>query len=280
MLKWTHISSHGQVSTPRRNTHRMPEERTSQSFGNVPQGSEPFRSVPNDSESFRTVPKGSETFGTVPNPSAAFRTVPNATERRPNHTLTVRDAAKMFEAAGVARTERSIVNWCQPNKTGIARLDSYYDPNERRYYITVESVSLAIQEEQSKAARGILEPASELDDAPEPARAERDEAAAQAQRDSLELPAEVKRLKQENYDLQINNRAKDYFIEQLQKEREGFAVERQGYVEKLMAFNHQLGTLQSELLRLSAPRDTSPQQPEVGHTVAAPATESSPVSTP
>jgi hypothetical protein len=186
----------------------------------------------------------------------------------------------MFEAAGVARTERSIVNWCQPNKTGIARLDGYYDPNERRYYITAESVSLAIQEEQSKAARGVLEPAPQLDDTPEPARTERDEVGAQGQRESQELPAEVRRLKQENFDLQINNRAKDYFIEQLQKEREGFAVERRGYVEKLMAFNHQLGTLQNELLRLSAPRDASPQRPEADQAAAALATESTPVSIP
>jgi hypothetical protein len=59
----------------------------------------------------------------------------------------------MFEAAGMARTERSIINWCQPNRQGISRLDSYYDPNERRYYITPQSVETAIQEEKAKAAK-------------------------------------------------------------------------------------------------------------------------------
>src|SRR5438034_3727481 len=27
---------------------------------------------------------------------------------------------------------RSIINWCQPNKLGVCRLDNYFDPNERR----------------------------------------------------------------------------------------------------------------------------------------------------
>jgi hypothetical protein len=59
----------------------------------------------------------------------------------------------MFEDAGVARTERSITNWCQLNAQGIARLDAYYDPNERKYFITPQSVELAIAEEKAKAAR-------------------------------------------------------------------------------------------------------------------------------
>jgi hypothetical protein len=53
----------------------------------------------------------------------------------------------------VARTERSITNWCWPNRQGVSRLDSYFDPNERKYYITPESVELAIAEEKAKAAK-------------------------------------------------------------------------------------------------------------------------------
>lgn len=73
----------------------------------------------NDSENFRMIPKASESFGKVRNDSAQFGNVPKLSERKENHSLTVREAARMFEAAGVARTERSIVNWCQLNKTGI-----------------------------------------------------------------------------------------------------------------------------------------------------------------
>jgi hypothetical protein len=182
-------------------------------------------------------------------------------ERKSNHTLTVREVARMFETAGVARTERSIVNWCQANKTGIARLDSYYDPNERRYYITAESVSLAIQEEQSKAARGGAEPnpASGSDAPPRAADGAGRRETSDAEGNDAEA---VRTMRQENLDLKITNRAKDMFIEQLQKERDGFALERQGYVEKLMTFNHRLGTLESQLLQLSAP-DGNAAEPTV-----------------
>src|SRR5687767_14538602 len=58
----------------------------------------------------------------------------------------------MFKTAGVARIERTIVNWCQPNRHGISRLDAYFDPNERRYLITAQSVERAIKEELAKSA--------------------------------------------------------------------------------------------------------------------------------
>src|ERR1017187_5179222 len=107
--------------------------------------------MPNDpSEAFRNVPNDSEQFGNVPKTSERFRVVRNDSERRESHTLTVREVARLFEAAGGGRTARSISKRCQPNKKGIARLDAYLDPNERKYFITPESVDAAIQEELSR----------------------------------------------------------------------------------------------------------------------------------
>ena len=60
-------------------------------------------------------------------------------------------------------------------------------------------------------------------------------------------------LQKEIMDLRIANRGKDFFIEQLQKERESFAIERASYVEKLMTFNRKLGELETKLLQLEAP---------------------------
>src|SRR4051794_39400496 len=102
------------------------------------------------SEEFRSSPNDSAAFGTVPHSSEGFRNVQNTSERKDDHKLSVREVARMFEAAGVARTERSITNWCQPNKQGIPRLDAYFESNERKYFITPRSVESAIQEEQSK----------------------------------------------------------------------------------------------------------------------------------
>jgi len=109
--------------------------------------------APHDSASFSTVPKDSENFRIARNDSERVRNPPQISERKENHTLTVREVARKFEAAGVARTERSIVNWCQFNPQGVARLDAYFDPNERKYFITPQSVELAIAEEKAKAAK-------------------------------------------------------------------------------------------------------------------------------
>jgi hypothetical protein len=103
----------------------------------------------------------SEDFGKLPNDSEGFGNVPNRSERKENHVLTVHSVARMFEDAGVARTERSVTNWCQPDKNGVAKLDCFYDQNERKYYVTPQSVERAIEEERSKNITGELPHVSE-----------------------------------------------------------------------------------------------------------------------
>jgi len=153
----------------------------------------------------------------------------------------------MFEEAGVPRTERSIINWCQPNRTGVARLDCYFDPNEHKYFITPQSVTLAIREEQAKASK------STTTAAPEAVPKASESSTAGSSPEMTADAADVKALKQELMDLKITNRGKDYFIEQLQKEREAFGIEREGYVEKLMNFNRKVGELETKLLQLRPP---------------------------
>lgn len=197
--------------------------------------------VPNGSEPFRTVPQAAESFGTVPHAAEIFRAVPNAAARSDQHTLTVREVARMFEAAGVARTERSIVNWCQPNRQGIARLDAFFDLNERRWFITAQSVELAIQEELARSAKTaeLVPHANEANSAAEDQI--RDQPAAP------ENPSiEVKSLRQEIIDLKILNGGKDFFIEQLRKEREGL-------LEQLVDSSRKLGELETRLLQLESP---------------------------
>ena len=126
--------------------------------------SAPSGSVQNDSEQ---LPNASEHFGTVPQDAEAFRTLPHK-EKTEQHTLTVRQVTRLFEQAGVARTERSIVNWCQPNKHDVSRLDCYFEPNERRYFITKESVDRAIEEELAKTQPAAEQFGSILHDQPTP----------------------------------------------------------------------------------------------------------------
>jgi hypothetical protein len=48
--------------------------------------------------------------------------IPKGSEHKAYCTLTVREVARMFEATGLTRTERSILHWCQPNKMGMTCL--------------------------------------------------------------------------------------------------------------------------------------------------------------
>jgi hypothetical protein len=165
----------------------------------------------------------------------------------------VKEVARLFERAGVSRTERSVIKWCQPNRQGIARLDSYFDPNERKYFITPASVELAIKEELHRSQKTASGTGAEAFGT---VRKESEPDERMGERSASASSDEVKTLKQEILDLKITNRAKDMFIEELQKEREGFAIERQGYVDKLIASNRRVGELETKLMQLSAPTET------------------------
>lgn len=189
---------------------------------------------PINSEAFGNVPQASESFGTVPHNSENFRTLRKASERKESHTLTVREVARMFEQAGVARTERSIINWCQPNKLGVARLDCYFDPNEHKYFITGQSAELAIKEEQAKSKEPALGTVSEpVGTVPK------------STEESSREPSsdKIKSLEQEVFDLRIMNKGKDYLIDQMAKERAGF-------ITQLMESSRRTGELETRLLQL------------------------------
>jgi len=227
--------------------------------------------VPHAAERFGHVPNGSETVGTIPQDAERFRTLRNDVERKENHTLTVRETARLFEAAGVARTERSIVNWCQANRTGVARLDAYFDPNEHRYFITPESVDQAIAEEKAKAAKA-AGAAGLFGTVPnDPSNGDMPSGPARGARPSASIPQEadperVHALEQEVMDLKITNRGKDYFIGQLKHEREAFAQERQTYVDRLLESTRKVGELETKLLQLESPsrRKLNDGDPGVG----------------
>ena len=67
-------------------------------------------------------PQGAADYGNVPHDAVAYRNMRQAAAGKESHILSVKEVARLFESAGVARIERSIVNWCQPNQQGVARL--------------------------------------------------------------------------------------------------------------------------------------------------------------
>jgi len=202
--------------------------------------------VPQDSTEFGSVRKDSATCGNVPHDAESFGKVPQTSERNENHTLTVREVARLFEGAGVARSERSIVNWCQPNRQGIPRLDSYYDPNERKYFITPQSAEAAISEEKAKAVAKMpqpVEPSEPFRTLLKDTENESKERKGGSERDG----ERTRELERENLDLKIANRGKDFLIEQMQKERSGIFNEP-------LAVNRKVSELETKLLQLEKPR--------------------------
>ena len=198
--------------------------------------SEDFRTVPNDSAPFGDVRKDAEAFGNVPK-SAEPRT-----GRSQHHVLTVTETAKRFEEAGVARTERSITNWCQPNAHGVARLDCFLDQNERKYFITPQSVDLAIKEEQAKAERN--QPGTSEDFGRRPAQVgsdtsdDGDEADA-GSATAKALQAKVNRLK-------IEVAVKDQLIER-------YDADRSEVLERIESAGRYTGRLEARVLEVDGP---------------------------
>ena len=135
---------------------------------------------------------------------------------------------------------RSIINWCRLNRHGVARLDSFFDENEGRYYITQESVNRAVEEERAKQPAAAKQPVAETD---LPHHAETPQ-----RHDAGGGSANVKELERQNRDLEIATRAKDFYIERLEKERGQ-------YVQQLVGMSRYVGELESNVLQLGgAPR--------------------------
>jgi hypothetical protein len=203
-----------------------------------PHNAADFGNVRNDAEVFGSLPNRSEEFGTILQPSETFGSVRNPAEKTEHHTLTVREVARLFEQAGVPRTERSIVNWCQPNRQGIARLDAYYDSNERRYLITPQSVHRAIQEEQAKQATSGNANISET----ELPKASASGAEPSSRKDTSNNE-NLRELELQNRDLEITNRFKDKYIEKLESERGQ-------QIQQLIEMSRHVGELQTQVLQL------------------------------
>lgn len=120
-----------------------------------------------------------------------------------------------------------------------------FDPNERKYFITAQSVALAIQEEQARAAKS-SDTSEAISNIPNPSESKPEQPRTSAAND----PKDIKALEREIQDLKITNRAKDYFIDQLKEERST-------YEEQLMASSRKVGELETRLLQLEAPGDRS-----------------------
>jgi hypothetical protein len=111
-------------------------------------------------------------------------------------------------------------------------------------YTALESVEMAIEKEKAMrhgaTAEGFGTVSRDAEGAPKET--------------SGETNAEDKELEAVVMDLRIANRGKDYFIEELRKERAQFADERKELVSQLVEVNRRVGELEMKLLQLEAPK--------------------------
>jgi hypothetical protein len=214
-----------------------------------------------------------EDFGKLPNDSEAFGNVPNRSERKENHVLTVHSVARMFEDAGVARTERSVTNWCQPDRNGVAKLDCFYDHNERKYYITPQSVERAIEEEKSKIISAELPHTSEsfgnvpnssetFRTVPNASEQKAPEQPAHQQREtenlSPDLMKELESLRVERRFWETEKKFQETWIKKLESEREAFVPQLVEQSKTIGYLEMKTETLEKENQRLlTAPTHTT-----------------------
>jgi hypothetical protein len=203
----------------------------------------------------------------------------NQAEKTEEHTVTVREAAKIFEEANLRFTERTIINWCNPNKRGIVRLDAYFDESDGKYFITPRSIQQSIENEspRTKATQSIPSNSSENQEGVSEPRGKGQEKRPNI---SEEIPNDsengsesdgsvlgnamadrgnkdqvLRNLRQLLMDEKILNKGKDYFLEQLQKDRKNFVGERQELIQQMVLQGERIGKLESELRQLQAPRN-------------------------
>jgi flagellar biosynthesis GTPase FlhF len=234
----------------------MSEDNTFQQQDGQNSSPQPFGTSRNASELFGSIPNGSEEVGTVPNLAEEL-------ERVEKYSLTVREATHMFEEAGVPRTERSIVKWCTPNPHGMPRLMSRYDTNERRWFITEDSVRIAIAEEIAKQreldARNAQAPehVTPGEGNPEqPKEEEREErtaermfkrSAPEGETAAAEKDKIIRELEYQLRNEQIASRAKDLFMKQMEQERVHL-------FDQVTKMSYKVGVLETKLLQIEAPR--------------------------
>jgi len=197
--------------------------------------------------------------------SETFASLPQNKERTEHHTITVRQAARIFENAGILRTERSINNWCHPSKRGSTALDCFYDREELKFFITPQSIEFLIGRIREINTRGQLNVPilASFAKGSETSRNE-SEVPRKVQKDGSEKDERIKELEHEVNDLKITNKGKDYFIEQMKSDQNTFITK----------FFERMDTLETRLLAIEAPKKeqiTEDQEEEISNEPAEPA---------
>jgi hypothetical protein len=155
------------------------------------------------------------------------------------------EAYMLFEQEGERRSVRMIAEYCKNGE-----LVCFYDSDDKRWHITRNSVENKIEKIKALNARKTAAASQNTSEQPfeSPATSQRPADDRPPQNEPPHESSDViKKLEQEILDLKIVNRGKDYFIEQLQKERDGFITRIEGS-------SHRIGALETKLLQIEGPQ--------------------------
>ena len=183
-----------------------------------------------------------------------------------DHTTTVRRAAKMFEAQGHPITERTIINWCYPTKTGQpAKLDCSWDETQTKYFITEQSMDQVMatmpNADSPEEPLPNFQKDANKDSESTPDIQKEDTLGSERFRNDSETPetssetpdlgedkgAELRRLRRENFKQAKTIEGSDIVIDQLQK---GMNKTVDSFTRALTKTSIQVGKLQAENERL------------------------------
>lgn len=184
--------------------------------------------------------------------------------RTQDHTLSVREVAKIFEEKGLDVTERTVLNWCHPNKKdGSYRLDCYFDPLEKKYYVTPQSAQTIIPKHSVGAVAQEKSPIQrqQYSESSEPIAEPPEEFWEDIPKDSSELVEEfpkaarhyIRQLELKQHTLEGEKQAQEHIIkkyEDMQDKVYDF-VAGQG---------REIGQLQQKLALLEGSKNRDPQQ--------------------
>ncbi|MBT3877827.1 MAG: hypothetical protein HOF76_02080 [Candidatus Scalindua sp.] len=202
----------------------------------------------------------------VPEHSGTDENIPERSQNVPenlptaNHSLTVKEVLTMFWNKNVDITERSLTKYCHPNRQGVQLLDAYFDENERKFFITPESVPSAIEEVRERKIR-MKQNYGDVPNRSEPERRteqnipehsgtnENVPSAEKHPQTSNEVEEKFKKLEEENFDLKVSNQAKGQIIRQMQEDKKETLI----MMREDRTF---IGKLKTKLLQLGAPENT------------------------
>ena len=168
-------------------------------------------------------------------------------------TLTVDEATQLFSDAGVPRSRRTIARYCLSGHLRCIKVDTALAPI---YLVSKDSVELRIKEMQQFVTTSRNMPQH---DTTSPNMLRHDVTGHDMSRHDTSrhdngeddrkietLESRVKELENENRDLQITNKAKDYALEREEQRTNSL-------IQQVSVFSTRVGELKQKLLQLGAP---------------------------